>query len=571
MTDALKTKLTELRGLPSETEWVEFKQDNDAPNEIGEYISALSNGAALCHQPSGWLIWGVENATHCIVGTNVNLKMRKAKGNEDLEPWLLRLLEPRINFVIHTALELPEGRVVMLEVPAARTRPVRFINEAYVRVGSYKKKLRDYPEKERKLWNSALLQADLSARPVEGAALEDLDPVERARLRQFIEANNGDAALLELGDDELDGALGLTVREGDHRVPTLTGLLLIGREARLRELVPTHEVAFQVLEGEEVRTNEFRRTPLVRLVEWLETSFTAINIEEEVQIGLFRVPVPRVDRRAFREGVLNALVHRDHAQTGAVHVRFDAESLVISSPGGFVHGVTVSNLLTTEPRPRNPNLADAMKRIGLVERTGRGVDLIYRGLLRYGRARPDYSRSDADGVVLRIATSPADHAFLKLVVDEERSRRGALPLDSLLALSVLRERRRVTTAEIATAVQKDEGAAKSTLEALIERGFVEPRGTGRGRTYTLSASLYASEGRRTAFTLQSGFEAAQQEALVVNFARQHGKVRRADVVELCMLNEDQATRLLSRLVQSKKLRAEGEKRGRVYYPTTELA
>ncbi|MBI4818895.1 MAG: ATPase [Deltaproteobacteria bacterium] len=457
----------------------------------------------------------------------------------------------------------------MLEVPPARSRPVRFKGEAYIRVGSYKKKLHDFPDKERKLWSAGHLQADLTSRPVDGARLDDLDPTERARLRQFIEANNGDAALLQLADDELDGALGLTVRREEHRVPTLTGLLLIGREARLRELVPTHEVAFQVLDGEDVRTNEFRRTPLVRLVEWLETSFTAINVEEEVQVGLFRVPVPLVDRRAFREGVLNALVHRDYAQTGAVHVRFDAESLVISSPGGFVHGVTLANLLTTEPRPRNPSLADAMKRIGLVERTGRGVDLIYRGLLRYGRARPDYSRSSADGVVLRIATSPADLAFLKLVVGEERSPRGALPLDSLLALAVLRERRHVTTAEIASAVQKDEGAAKSTLEALVERGFVQPRGTGRGRTYTLSASLYASEGKRAAFTLQTGFDGSQQELLVVNFARQHGRVKRADVVELCRVNEDQATRLLTRLVRSKQLRAEGEKRGRVYFPMTE--
>jgi ATP-dependent DNA helicase RecG len=569
MTDALKTKLEELCGLPSETEWLEFKRNDNAPDEIGEYISALSNGAALSNQPSGWLVWGVENATHRIVGTTVNLKAQKGKGNEDLEPWLLRFLDPRIDFVIHPALELPEGRVVMLEVPAARGRPVRFTHEAYVRVGSYKKKLRDYPEKERKLWSADPLQADLSSRPVEGATLEDLDPAERARLRQFIEANHGDAALLELGDDELDGALGLTVRVGGHRVPSLTGLLLIGRVARLRELIPTHEVAFQVLDGEEVRTNEFRRTPLLRLVEWLETSFTAVNIEEEVQLGLFRVPVPRVDQRAFREGVLNAVVHRDYARTGAVHVRFDAESLVISSPGGFVHGVTISNLLTTEPRPRNPNLADAMKRIGLVERTGRGVDLIYRGLLRYGRSRPDYSRSTAEGVVLSLATSPANQGFLKVVVEEERSPRGGLRLDSLLALSVLRERRRVTTAEIAAAVQKDEGAAKRTLETLIERGLVEPRGTGRGRTYTLSASLYALEGSRVAFTLQSGFEQSQNEAFVLNFARQHGRVKRSEVVELCRLNEDQATRLLKRLVGSGQLRPEGEKRGRVYVPTTE--
>ena len=106
--------------------------------------------------------------------------------------------------------------------------------------------------------------------------------------------------MLELDDAQLDAVLGLTVRTPVGYLPSLTGLLLIGNEASLRALVPTHEIAFQILEGEEVRFNEFSRAPLLRAFEWVETLFKPLNTEREFQSGLFRVPVPRLDQRAFR-------------------------------------------------------------------------------------------------------------------------------------------------------------------------------------------------------------------------------------------------------------------------------
>jgi ATP-dependent DNA helicase RecG len=398
---------------------------------------------------------------------------------------------------------------------------------------------------------------DPSSQPVAGATLGDLDPAERARVRQFVERFHGDRSLLELDDEELDGALGLTTRAAAGRVPTVAGLLLIGREAALRDLVPTHEVALQVLDGEQVRFNEFSRAPLLRVFEWLETSFGPLNAEEEVQVGLFRVPVPLVDRRAFREATANALTHRDYARLGAVHVRLEREALVVSNPGGFVEGVSLDNLLTTERRPRNPRLADAFKRIGLVERTGRGVDLIYRGLLRFGRPGPDYSRSTAHSVVLRLPTVSADLDFLRLVLDEEQRLVGAVPIDALIALACLREQRRLTRHELATAIQKTDGVALGTLEALVERGLVAAHGQGRGRTYTLAAQVYARHGQRAEYTRQAGFDRLQQEQMVRAYVRKHGEIRRQDVIDLCRIGSDQAKRLLARLVEERVLAREG--------------
>ncbi|MBL8252140.1 MAG: ATPase, partial [Candidatus Competibacter sp.] len=347
-------------------------------------------------------------------------------------------------------------------------------------------------------------------------------------------------------------------------VPTLLGLLLLGREAPLRQLVPTHELAFQVLEREEIRLNEFRRDPLLKALDWLETNFRPYNPERELQVGLFRVPVPRVDIAAFREAVANAVQHRDYTRLGAVHVRLDDDGLTISNPGGLVEGVTLANLLTTEPRPRNRALADALKRIGIVERSGRGVDLIYRGLLRFGRPEPDYGRTDAHSVVLRLSTAEADLSFLKLVLDEENRRGGKLPIDGLIALAVLRGFKRITCEELARHLQKDTDQAKRTLEALHEAGLVQAHGATKARSYTLSAGLYQAMGNKAAYTRQAGFSSIQNEQMVLSYVRQHGQIRRSEVMELCRLSEDQAWKLLKRLMDNGKVRKHGERRGAYY-------
>jgi len=147
----LSTLLTELRSPSQETEWVEFKQNNTDPEQIGEYLSALSNSAAMHRKDAAYIVWGVENGTHNVVGTSFKPRQAK-KGNEELENWLLRLLSPRIDMKIHEFQENGHD-VVIFEVQPAQHTPVAFSGTEYVRVGSLKKKLKEYPEKERALWS----------------------------------------------------------------------------------------------------------------------------------------------------------------------------------------------------------------------------------------------------------------------------------------------------------------------------------------------------------------------------------------------------------------------------------
>ena len=148
--DYLMSLVRELCKLPHETEWAEFKENNADPQEIGEYISALANSAALVGKAFAYLVWGVADADHAIVGTRFAPAAAKV-GNEELESWLLRLLAPKIHFRFFEV-TVDGEQVILLEIERAFRHPVQFQGQELVRVGSYKKKLKDFPEKERALW-----------------------------------------------------------------------------------------------------------------------------------------------------------------------------------------------------------------------------------------------------------------------------------------------------------------------------------------------------------------------------------------------------------------------------------
>ena len=296
---------------------------------------------------------------------------------------------------------------------------------------------------------SELSLLDFSAQPLSGATMNDLDPNQRVRLREIIQSRpGGEKNLLQLQDDELDKALRLTVEVSGEQVPTVTGMLLLGKESRIAELMPTAKTSFQVLEGTKVRMNEETTKPLLEVVEQFETYVKAWNPEREMEYGLFRVGVPEFDPAAFREGLINAFCHRDYTMLGTVRLLIDDEGMTISSPGGFIEGVTLQNLLTVEPRGKNPALADTLKRIGLAEKTGRGIDRIFEGSIIYGRPWPDYSESTSTSVKLFIQRAKADDKFTKLIADEQNRQGKSLSIYALMILSLLKTERRVTLERI---------------------------------------------------------------------------------------------------------------------------
>lgn len=406
---------------------------------------------------------------------------------------------------------------------------------------------------------------DYSALTVPEARWEDLDPLEFERLRQTITTNVGraDSALLSLTDIDLVKALGLG--EGDDHIERVrvAGLLMLGREESLRRLIPMHEVAFQVLSGTRVRVNDFVRWPLIRVSDELIARFDARNKEQEVLIGAVRVGIPDYSRSGFREAMHNALVHRDYAARGAIHVFWRDDELEIASPGGFPDSVRLDNLLVTAPQPRNPVLADAFKRIGLVERTGRGIDTIYEGQLRYGRPSPDYSRSSDAMVQVVLPGGPANLALARFIIERDRPERP-VTLETMILVNAIERARRIKVSAAAVLVQKSEGSTRALLERLVEDGVFEARSEGSHRVYRLSAATYRAIGQPAAHTRGSEFEPLQHEQMVLGYLRAHARITRAQVVELCLITPDRAKRLLQRLLRRGDIATSGVSRATFY-------
>ena len=394
---------------------------------------------------------------------------------------------------------------------------------------------------------SELRMIDYSAMPVLECSIDDFDPLEIEHLRNVILSYNGERSLLDLSDEDLFKALGLVRDFNGQLVPTITGLLLIGRIDALKCHIPTHTSSFQVLSGTDVKVNDDMCLPLLSTIDKINTYMDAWNPEQEIEMGLFRISVPDFNKRAFREALVNAFSHRDYSKMGRVRIAINDDGLTIANPGGFIEGVSIKNLLTAEPHGRNPQLADALKRIGLAEKTGRGIDRIYEGSLLYGNPLPDYSNSTPVTVSLFIPRSKPDPQIAKLVSSEQNRLGRPLSLNTLLVLNVLKDMPRSNLTDLAEAVNLSEIATKAILDTSIECGIVDIYGSGRNRTYILSPKVYSTKSKRIGYVRQVDIDETRYPELIINLAKTNEFISRADVVQLLHVDNNKAYRLLKSL------------------------
>lgn len=401
---------------------------------------------------------------------------------------------------------------------------------------------------------SDLRKLDFSTQPIQDGTAEDLDPNQLFRLRETIQNQNGDQQLLALSDEELEQALRLTVRVGEVVYPTLTGLLLVGKESSLKRLIPTASAVFQVMQGTRVVMNESFSKPIMELVDLFSSYMKAWNPEKEFDYGMFRIPIPEFSKPAFREGLINAFAHRDYSMMGSVRIQVSDEGLTISNPGGFIEGITLENLLTAEPCGRNPLLSDALKRIGLAERTGRGIDRIFEGSITFGRPWPDYSESTSKQVTLFIPRAKADTEFIQMIMDEQKSMGHPLAIHTLLILSVLYSERKVSMHDLVERTHASLTRLKPLIETLIERGVVEEIGRASQRMLMLGQKVYRKTGKTKEYTRQRGIDQVRFPEMILKLAEsQNGAITKTDVVELLRVSKPKAYALLQQLCEERKL------------------
>ncbi len=408
---------------------------------------------------------------------------------------------------------------------------------------------------------SELSLLDYSAQPVPSAQYSDLDAVEREHLRNILRSYHGEEQLLSLDDEELDKALQLATVVDGKLIPTFTGMLLIGKKEPLRKYVPTAEVSFQSLNGTELTVNESFYLPVLAAIEKIFAFLEVRNPEQEMEMGLFRISVPAFDKRAIREAIVNAFVHRDYTRLGRVFVQLSEDGLSISNPGGFIEGVTLENILTAIPHGRNQVLADALKRIGLAERSGRGVDRIFEGSLIYGRPLPDYSESDATSVKLFIPTSLPDKNFIHMISEYQNQTGSNLPINSLLILNTLKQGRRMTVRDLSEETSLPEARVRAAVERMTEAGLLDAIGNTKGRSYILNQKIYQDKVR---YVRQTDIESIRYPELVKSLVEKKKVISRKDVTELLHITPPQAYRILQKLVEAGELQQTGSGRNTRY-------
>lgn len=402
---------------------------------------------------------------------------------------------------------------------------------------------------------------DFAEVPAREATLDDLSPREFDRFRRKAAEGTGDRVLASLDDGELGRALGV-IRDngsGDREI-TIGAILLFGRDHIIRKYVPNAEVAFQELNDDlSVRTNQISTSPLIRAADHLREQVMLRNPEEELTWGMLRVAIPRIPESAVREVVANALIHRDYAEQGAIRVQIDSEKFTVYSPGGFPPGVTIDNLLDVS-QPRSRILADAFKRAGMVERTGRGIGIMYRSLLRIGRDTPHYGLSSPQSVMASISIGPADIEMARFIVAREHESGTPMKLRELQIMHELRQLGSASLEELSTATRSTVDATRHVITHLVQQGLVEVRGAGRSREYHLASAFFRYAEDREGYIRVRGVEGNQHEQMILQFVRAHGEITRADAARLCMLNATSASRLLRRLAAEGKLELQGERR-----------
>ncbi len=400
---------------------------------------------------------------------------------------------------------------------------------------------------------------DFSSVVLPAATRDDLSNTEFSRFRELTEYE-GDKSLTMLSNQDLLKALNLTDQNGNI---TVGAVLLFGNEEALAKYLPSYEVGFQELDNLKVRVNEIQRIPLLKAMMEISDRVRARNPEEEIDFGMQRIGLPRFSEETIRELIANALTHRDYTKMGITLIQINSDTLTVSNPGGFPNGVTINNLLTTAPHPRNPTLADAFKRAGVVERTGRGIIRAFQSQLSLGRPVPDYGRSNDHTVEARVRAGPADKELAQYFA-EARGKGEQFSLEDLITLHEVRMERSITTARAADLFQVNRHDARIVLNRLTENGLLESRGEGKGRSYHLAASLYRRLGEPAQYVRTRGFDRIQQEQMVLTFVDRHGAITRKETSELCQIDAPKASHLLRRLRDQGKLRMEGARRTAVY-------
>lgn len=511
-----------LRALPTETEWFELKRNRYEPQQLGEYLSALANAACLSGQPRGYLVFGIDDATHAVVGTHFDPYSTKGKGNQDLLPWLAAGLWPNTGFEPHVVAH-PDGRVVLFEIGPANGEPVGFYGTPYIRVGTSKTELGKHPEKARALWTRG---RDWSAEVCAAASLADLDPDAVAKAReQFVVKHPGQAATVTGWDDTTFLNKGRVLKQG---AVTNAALLLLGRPESATLLSPAVAKISWILKDASNRELDYEHfgPPFLLAGDRLLKRIRNLIVRALPSGTLFPQEIAQYDPWVIREALHNAVAHQDYRRHGRITVVEFPDRVLVTNVGDFLPGDVETVIRQDAPQAlyRNPFLADAMVELNLIDTQGGGIKRMFETQRRRWFPLPDYDLSAPGQVAVSLSGRILDERYTRLLME-----RTDLDLGQVMLLD---------------RVQKGQRIDRDEHRLLKSSGLVE----GRYPNVIVASAVARAAGEAGRHIRERGFDKRYYLDLILALVREHQPVDRKDVDQLLL------TKLPDRLSQEQKLR-----------------
>lgn len=507
-TAELTALLDRLRAEPRETEWLEFKANRYEPQALGEYLSALANSACLAGKPRGYLVFGIEDGSHAVVGTSFDPQAEKGKGDQLLPLWLSLGLRPNVGF--ETRPFVYQGqRVVLFEVHPAFDRPVQFYGTAFVRDGTSKTELSRYPEKERAIWQR---RVDWSAQVCELATLDDLDPdaVAKAR-REFATKFPRQAAEVAAWDDAtfLNKAK-VTIR---GRV-TNAALLLLGRPEASTLLAPSVARISWLLKGADGEDLDYEHfgPPFLLNVDRLLARIRNLTVRALPGGTLFPTEITQYDPWVIREALHNCIAHQDYGLRGRIQVVETPDALLLTNVGGFLPGRVEAVIEQDAPLEiyRNPFLAEAMVNLNMIDTQGGGIRKMFLKQRERFLPMPDYDLSEPERVKVMLRGRILDERYTQLLMSQ-----SGLDLGLIVLLDKVQKGVRISP---------DEGKRLKAAK-LVE---------GRYPGLIVAGPVAAVTGQKAQHIRNRGFDSQYYRDMIVALVSEHGPVSREDIDKLLL-------------------------------------
>lgn len=498
----------ELRTLPKENEWVEFKSGNATTNDkLGQYISAISNAACISNKSLGYLIFGIDDSTHEVVGTNLKFKNRK-EGNEELELWLRRLLYPSIRFQ-HFICQYGKFYLEIFQIPAAKAEPTHFKKIPYIRFNTSLTDLRNYPHYVKAIYIS---EEDWSASIIEKATLSDLDKnaIDLAR-QKFKEKKAGTSSFDEI--DQWDDASFLNkARITIGGKITNTAVILLGKPESAHLISPSVAQITWKLDTEEQAYEHFD-IPLFVEINKVLARIRNVKYKFFPNNQLLSVEVNKYETKVILEALNNCIAHQDYSQHSRIVLTEQINKLIFTNAGGFIEG-NAEDYTAGDKTPvkyRNRWLANAMVNLNMIDTMGYGIHRMYIEQRRRFFPLPDYTQSTRDKVVLEIYGHSIDENYSKLLIEKKED----LNLTEVILLDKVQKGQPIT----------DDAARLLKKKSLIE---------GRKPNYFISAEVAEITNQKASYTRNKGLNKEFYKEFIIQHIVNHGFATREEINQLLL-------------------------------------